>query len=488
MDAIPFIAIDLGVTLTASWYAQKRVQCNAFRALFVLIIVCCASVCQLVVCEVMDAGPVALRAELWQLSTNLLLVLLGFVVPLVQTYRLTGRFAYWRVRLLLTVLGYIAYLAVFLFCSAHLPVERYEPTSWDPSMDSRWYSIRQDMLACISVAGIAIMALLCGISSVSAPYTAFFYSPPIITETDIAQIQCAIQSTEELMAIKEREITRLQLDMRARGAPGFTNMVSKVLKALRPDEVTNNLRASASEYNGLETLRSELISDREAAEQRIREQTFARSFFGRVWAIVYVFFSLYCVYRIIMGYVRICWYFYVPDKYEKGTSGPRDAVVLRIAEAFNAYWPSLTVNGWMRVIGSLMSAVVFITAFSGAMRMLSNISRRFRRESRYSPSSYQSSVLPSNIKSTLSADPIIVAHLAGVYVLSVATVLRFNVPAEVVAPIASALASPLTFSSIQLWNDLVLCGSSTLMTTLLLLSYCISSAPVNDDETLLKYD
>lgn len=443
---ILLLALALTVALTSVKYTSKRYDSSIWglglRFLVSVLLAASAMVVMLVVCEVGNLGDTEPRAELWRKVTGSLLFLLGFVVPAVHGAR------YWGMHTKFSWIAfcctYIVYLVAFTIAAAKLPVER------EVGVHRDWFAVRQDLLACISCIGITAMAALCGVSSVSAPYIAFIAEKPHVTEVDLARIRQNIAYTDTSIVEKEMQVSRLRMEAASKPSRNsHNNLVGMIVGGLwRSEGIHKQLSDASEEVQSLRSLRKDLIDDAEAMEAAISQQKFSRTTIGRLHAIIYAFFASYCIYRVINGYFRMGWWAFSTHTREPGASAPRDALVATIAKLANHIIPQIDTNGWVRIVGIFMSGCVFIAALSGVLRTVKKI-------------------IPRHSQSSSVLDPLLVANICGVYVLSIATTLRLNLPKEMSGPITTALQSPLLVPSVQLWNDIVLCGTSTIMIVLI---------------------
>lgn len=469
MDTLAWQGIVAIASLGAARYTRGLP--SLVRLICIITLSAAATVVALVVSEVLTLGDPYVRGIFWRLTTALLLGLLGFAFPAIYIWKLVdvGKRDAWRVALFVSFYG--LFMVAFYTMARRLPMERDDLTNRTSMTYS--YALRQDMLACISFLGITLMAALCGVSSVSAPYTAFLYKTRPVTESDISQLETSILSTEELITSKELQISRLQLQLRGRAHRSSTNLVSKMIATFRPDDVQRELNSELSELNALQKFRLDIMDDRTSALARLQSQTYAATFRGRVHAALYALFAIYCVYRVFNGYLRLFWWSMSYQNRDPGAGGPRDALVVALARGAHGVWSQFTTDNWVRIIGALMSAVVFATSTSGMLRTLVRLRRAFKRRG-------------SSSGGELSVNPILVANFVGVYVLAIATVLRLNIPKSMSGPILTALASPLRIASVQLLNDVVLSASSTATILALFLSSRLEDDGGFDEEE--KYE
>lgn len=442
----------------------------AYRTLCGVNVAASFSMFLLILCEILQCGNDEDRSWLWRVVTAMMLVLLALVDPAVQIYRLVAAKFPRSLRLLALPL-YLMHLTLFRIMSVQLPIERYSKT---PEVaPTQWFNLRQDSLACVSFIGITLMAVLCGISSVSAPYAAFFMESGQYTQVDVERLKSSLEGIEDMMRAKELETSRLRLDIarenrqdpslsRSNSSFSLSRLVNFVRK---PDTKENQLRSLLVESNALVSLKHEIEADLTHVQQRIAQEAYFKTPRGRVHRLVFAVFALYCVYRVVNSYIRMGWWFFKNEKHE---GGPKDAIVLLIAETINQVLPDVGVPGWSKIIGVFMSGAVLAAALNGVLRMCFRLMLLLHK--------------PQNAKAATHLDLLLVGQVVGVYVLSIATTLRFNLPRNMSGAIMSALVSPLNVVSVQLWNDMCLSLTSTATLVVIILMNKLGKEDIYDEE------
>lgn len=456
----------------------------------------------LILCEVLQAGDLHVRAFLWRAVTATLLLMLVLILPAVQIVRY---FIVRHTRMRFMALPvFVFYLILFRIASIQLPVERFVPekgTQYSvPSRDS-WFMMRQDALACVSFIGISTMAFLCGISSVSAPYSAFFGDKRRVSEVDSDRLRQSILSITDMIGAKELEIGRAQLDIArsnttgsssvSKGSSGksspdhsssafsLTRLLSDMIKF--GDNKQAQLQSLMVERDALLSLRNEVEADLDGIVEKIHQQRFQKTLKGKIHNFFFAIFSIYCIYRVANTYIRLGWWFFTNQPHDNPKGGPRDALVMLIAATIESVFSDLKigVTGWSRIIGVLMSGAVFIAALNGVLQMSLLIARKLHKVAiMRTPENTQS----SSPKGGMSLDLLLVAQVVGVYILSIATTLRFNLPQSMSGAIMEALVVPLKITSVQLWNDIVLGLTSTATLLVIMAVNRVSSDSMYDEE------
>lgn len=436
------------------------------RVLCCIMSACIASIFQLILCEVLQVGDPDIRVSFWRVQTAVLLFLVILITPLVQLWRLfSAKFP--RARKLFLP-AYLIYLGGTYYFSKQIPlVSGNSSSSISEDGQIQWYSLRQESLALVSFMGITTMAVLCGISSISAPYTTFFADKLQATELDVTRLQESLKSIEDMRKSKELQISRLRLDLNKNaGKHSQTGFISKLANMVSfRDDKQNEMHSLTSEHAALCKLHGEIDSDLTCVQKKLKDKAYYQTLRGKIHWLIMVFFSSYCIYRVFNTFLRLGWYVVKKNPTENVNGGPKDIVILFFAKCINSVLIDLGVDAWSRVIGVFTSGCVFAAALTGVLTTIYRIMRALNQ-------------VPS--KSLL--DPLLAVQVASIYVISLATSLRFNLPNYMAAPIMKAIASPLDMQIVQLWNDSMMGIACILMLTILFCVHKLNTDRVYDEE------
>lgn len=437
------------VPLVFCFLVQKRLQKYSFGVRFLcsIVAVCVVSVFQLILCEVLQTGDPGVRVWLWMVQTAIVLVLVLVINPFFLVWRLS-------IPRMLCPLVYAGYVGLAYTISKKIPMTEL----LDGSI---WFSLRQQSLALVSFAGITTMSMLCGISSINAPYTVFIGDTPV-TEVDAQRLKSSLESIDDMVKSKDLQVSRMKLDTTKPTSTGFASIFYGVLgaKDSRQKEVSN----LEQELRALKQLRNEVHMDLLNVQQKLETNAYFCTFRGKIHRLVFALFSIYCVYRVVNTFLRIGWYMFSSADTNTSTGGPKDLLVLFFAKIIHHFVPFLDAAGWSRVIGVFTSGCVFCAALNGVLNTVYKIMRAMEK-----------------VPETSILDPLVVAQIASVYIIALATSLRFNLPEYMVAPIQRAIASPLDMTLVQRWNDVVLGTSSALMLVVLVCMHRLNTTLYDDE-------
>lgn len=166
----------------------------------------------------------------------------------------------------------------------------------------------------VGVVGIALMALLAGFASVSAPWHTFIDTPGRrgrpVTEADVNRKQAGLDATSEMLLTKRHRLQ--QLERRAAETAGATSststssggLVGKVMGGISMmrgvvSAEESEMRQLRVEIAGLEDMEANLASNVEVIKGHRAAAQRASTVLGRLTLIPAYIFSVYCVYRVL---------------------------------------------------------------------------------------------------------------------------------------------------------------------------------------------
>ena len=279
---------------------------------------------ELVLCELADALDPAARALGLRATLPLLLALLLGAIPGLEIHALLARAGYrfagrdagrYKPAWVLQALLFAAWLGAF-WSSGRLVL----PRTTDALPDGRAHatdpprpqSLVDAATAHVGVIGIALMALLSGFASVSAPYHAFVARPRPTSEAAVARKQAGLDATADLLAAKRSRLRALDHKLEAASsahapaanghAPGG-GLLHAAARYLRPDPAAAERRSLRMEVAGLENMATALAAHRDLLAARHAQQRRAATPAGRLRLAAEAAFAVLCVGRVAAGAV-----------------------------------------------------------------------------------------------------------------------------------------------------------------------------------------
>ncbi|UNI16401.1 hypothetical protein JDV02_002836 [Purpureocillium takamizusanense] len=165
----------------------------------------------------------------------------------------------------------------------------------------------------VGVVGIALMALLAGFASVSAPWHTFVDTPARrgrpVTEADVSRKQAGLDATSEMLLTKRHRLQQLERRaLETAAAAGATSSsgglvgkfmggISIMRGAVSTEEA--EMRQLRLEIAGLEDMEANLASSVEAIRGHRAAAQRASTALGRLTLIPAYVFGIYCVYRVL---------------------------------------------------------------------------------------------------------------------------------------------------------------------------------------------
>ncbi|ANB15812.1 hypothetical protein AWJ20_3456 [Sugiyamaella lignohabitans] len=479
---------------------------------------------QLVLCEIGGWVAPEARFVVWKVATTALLALVGLVIPFAEIVIWTrGSSGGTKLRGFWACLLYAVYLLLFVGVGHYIPMDTsgtLKPSSLggantaaQSNASGRFsssgsyshnasifaadlqLSFSESVITRIVFVGVTAMAILCGISTVSAPYTVFISKPSPVSQADIDRLDGAITTTGALIETKRHTIHTLRLKLSHRvHTSSSTNLMLKVLSTLRVgagDELANEIKALDTEIDSLQSMKSDLERDYASLKAKYHNQQYSLTFQGRLKTKLYFVFAVYCLYRFInimlirnpfISSWNISRRIYGSSS-ASASKGESDALVMSLAHMVQLISPQSEIEALSRQIGFAVSGLLFLASISSVATTFSTLSKalpflNFRKHSNHHGAG-------ANIPLT----GLVISQVLAVYVISTSLLLRSNLPSKMSSAITSALSSPLNVSSVQEWSDSVIFASTCVMLVGLYLANKYRSADevsLYDEEALIE--
>ncbi|KAI5778930.1 Abscisic acid G-protein coupled receptor-domain-containing protein [Geopyxis carbonaria] len=394
---------------------------------------------ELVLCEVGGWMGVGARRLAFRVVVAMLLVCLIVVIPLLELHSLVeaSALARWgrRGQLAGVALAFGGWLWVFWSLGDRLPIRNAEMRVWTSSR-----TMSEECLARVGVVGVSLMALLSGFGCVSTPWQSFGAKSRPVTDSDVERARSGLDATHDLLATKRAQLRVLERKIADKKATG-EGLVSKMMSAVRSDADTQEYTTLLSETAGLETMGSALAAELTALTHRQTEQTHLKTPTGRLLSTIYLFFSLYCLYRIAATTLA-----HLPFIHHTRSFSQNDPINNILALLAKHWDPHLDRAAWSRQISFLMSGVIIAGSLSSVRTTVTMLART-------APPVFSAA-------SDSPALALAVSQLSAVYVLASALLLRSNLPPQMGSVISEALGAPLDPAFVDRWFDRLFLGAA----------------------------
>jgi len=295
------------------------------------------------------------------------------------------------------------------------------------------FSIEQ-CIGRVGVIGVTLMAILSGFGAVNCPYTYMSYFIRHVTDTDIQSIERRLIQTIDRVISKKKKIAMAEREnLRRASMHTPTKGIWGLLKSAATSVASGgeNLGPLKQETTHLEELSRQLFletADLHDARDRIE---FSKTFKGRYFNFLGYFFSIYCVWKIVMATINIIF-----DRV-----GKLDPITKGIEIAINYFGLEFDVKFWSQQISFLLVGVIIVTSIRG---FLITLTKFFYA-----------------IASSKSSNVIVLclAQIMGMYFVSCVLLMRMNMPHEYRLIITEVLGD-LQFNFYHRWFDVIFLISS----------------------------
>lgn len=280
----------------------------------------------------------------------------------------------------------------------------------------------------IGVIGVTVMALLSGFGAVNYPYTSMFYFIRPVTLADVSSIQKRLMQTLEMIVAKKKRITvAKKINSNTSQGPAYTQALWGMLKNVTTyNRSSENVWQLKQEILGLEELSRQLYLEAHDACNMMEKIQWSKTWKGKYFNILGYFFSLYCVWKILICTINI-----VFDRV-----GKKDPVTRGIELLVDWVDLDIDVVFWSQHISFLLVGCIVLTSIRG---LLLTLTKFF-----YAISSSKS----SNII------VLVLAQIMGMYFVSSVLLMRMNMPPEYRSIISTVLGT-LQFNFYHRWFDVI---------------------------------
>ncbi|KAG5671633.1 hypothetical protein PVAND_001825 [Polypedilum vanderplanki] len=395
--------------------------------------------------EIKDIKVQVIFSSTFALSLTLFLLIIFEIVGFLDS---SSRFFHWRLSLISILVMVVAvipyYIAFSLISNIRIVSSRYStPLTiilwlgffycfWRIgdkfpllSVNAQMFSIEQGVSR-IGVIGVTVMAILSGFGAVNFPFTNMNYFIHPVTQNDVINTERKLLQTLDMIIAKKK---RIALEKKNRQKQqnttknSFWGLISSVANKSSMSENIGQLRL---EISGLEELARQLFLELTDMKNMQERQKWSSTWQGKYFNFLGLFFSFYCVWKILMCTINI-----VFDRV-----GKKDVVTRGIEIAIHWLGFQFDATFWSQHISFFLVGCIVVTSIRG---LLITLTKFF-----YSISSSRS----SNII------VLILAQLMGMYFCSSVLLLRMNMPAEYRVIITEVL-SGLQFNFFHRWFDVI---------------------------------
>lgn len=297
----------------------------------------------------------------------------------------------------------------------------------------------------IGVVGVTVMALLSGFGAVNYPYTSMKYFIRPVSQSDVLNTERKLIQTMDMIIVKKKRIALERRRNKTNNAKtGLWSMLSAAARFSG-----ENIGQLKLEVEALEEVSRQLFLDVHSMKNMQERERWAQTLQGKYFNVLGHFFSIYCLYKIVMSTINIIF-----DRV-----GKKDAVTRGMEIAVHWCGLEIDVAFWSQHISFFLVGIIVVTSIRG---LLLTLTKFFYKIS----SSKSSNIIV-----------LIMAQIMGMYFCSSVVLMRMNMPAEYRVIITEVLGG-LHFNFYHRWFDTIFLVSS--LATIVIL-YLLHKPNFNDN-------
>ncbi|EGX51749.1 hypothetical protein TWF173_004901 [Orbilia oligospora] len=448
---------------------------------------------ELILCEIMDWGDMSARWLWFRCTTNVLLVMLIVVAPLLEIYSFihrrdessheimsptsTKRGGNWRKKSksVAMVLMFGTWIWLFYKLGDHLPLPPIDEALFpdgNVSFETTAKGVSDECLSRLGVIGVSLMALLSGFGAISAPWYCFIRRQKPVSETDLRRAQGGLDVTNEMLEAKRLKLAAIERKLGSKGSPeintGAGSILTKMMSSLRGgNDDFKEASALQMEISGLVAMQTSLGNDVQNITTRLKEQGRSQTILGRMYGVVQFAFAIYCIYRISSTLLLRFSAWSTAAHGGTVTFSQKDPIGNILAIIIKHYDPDLNREAWSRNIGFGFSGVIILGSLNSVLTTFNMITKA-------APSVWGHAGLA-----------LAVSQVTAIYVMSAAVLLRSSLPKNMGSVLGSALGVMLDVRWVDGWFDSVfMVGSAVTLVCLVVVRRFREEEGMSEDEIL----
>ncbi|CAF4648650.1 unnamed protein product [Rotaria socialis] len=438
--------------LRENYDVQNRIVILSFVITFALSCV----MFELIIFEILGFLQSTSRYLHWRIGLSTMLFLLVFLIPFYIAYLLLNSIKIvrdFRLVLVFTVIAWCFYLYTFWKLGNPFPI----------SNRNEFFSIEQ-CISRVGIIGVTAMAILSGFGAVNCPYTYMTYFIRPVTDKDVTDAQKRLKQVMEILALKKKRIASIEFENSLRSMSGSFNSLNNPWNFIRrtwnsclTSQLTNQITSSYNSINLIkqdistyEEIYSQLYNDfvdLQAIQQRIE---YSKTFQGQYFHVLGHFFSLYCIWKIIISFINIIF----------NRVGKVDPVTKGIELTVHYFNFEFDVQFCSQYVSFILIGIIVVTSIRG---LLITLTKFFY---------FISSGRSSNVIF------LFLAQLMGMYFISCVLLIRMNMPAQYRQIISQGLGD-LQFNFYHRWFDCIFLISALFSIGILYLHYRSSQQSIS---------
>ncbi|KNE70171.1 hypothetical protein AMAG_15141 [Allomyces macrogynus ATCC 38327] len=418
-DPSPFL--DLDCARLPWWLARaaRWPRTAVVRALFTATFVLSCLLLLLLVLEIGDFLDKWSRWLFWEMALAALLAMVLAVLPLVQFHLFFGAVQTpWihRRRTHFTLATWCLAMAALYRMGRHFPLHSATQGA------AGWLELAMGR---VGVLGVTLMAILSGFGAVNSPYTTMSYFMRKVSDDDIALAERNFMHAMDMLLNKKKRLVAAQAAAGQAQPSRTSGIIRRVLHTVSGRN--ENLSRLALEIDSEEQFLHQQLLDIDELHLEKDRLAFSKTWKGRYWNALGQFFSVYCVYKIVMSTINILF----------NRVGKVDPITYALT--LGARWVDrdLAVDVWAQQLSFVFVGVLIVVTIRGLLLQSLKVFRHFAA----------TTVAPESMV-------VFLAEAMGMYFLSTVLMMRMNLPAEYRHIITTVLAN-IEFHFYQRWFDVI---------------------------------
>nr|CAD2160664.1 unnamed protein product [Meloidogyne enterolobii] len=401
-------------------FRDYEVDQKAVQIFFSVTFAISCTLFELVIFEILNVLSNSSRLFTWRTCLYTILVLLICLMPLYFYYSLIRmqRFVPLSWVMPLTLICWLITIYAFWRLGDNFPIL---------SAKHGIFSMQQ-AVSRVGVVGVTVMANLSGFGAVNAPYTCMSIFMRPVTEDDIAQLERKLRQNFDMIVAKKRKLALKELELSRTNVESVSlfKRVVGTFKAAPTGTLRDQIRLLNSEILPLEEFGKHLFLELVEAHNAKNRVEYSKTWQGIYFNIVGHFFSIYCIWKIIICTINI-----VFDRV-----GKVDPITKGMAIVVHHMGYQIDVRFWSQQISFLVIGIIAVTSIRG---LLITIAKFFNA-----------------ISNRQSSNLVVLglAQLMGMYFVSSVLLIRMNMPSKYRVIITQVLGE-LQFNFYHRWFDVI---------------------------------
>ncbi|KAI3379492.1 hypothetical protein SNEBB_005447 [Seison nebaliae] len=455
-----FIFIGIGWIFYSCYLLRNyEIRTRNVQVIFLTVFTLCCSMFQLIIIDILHLANSATLLQQWKLLLAANVFLLIIVLPLIISNNISSRICQFlhlkhsKIHSCLTTF----FMCSFLFCFHKLG------ESFPLFNSEQGFISLAPLTGRIGVIGVTAMAILSGFGAVNSPYTYMSCFVQPVREKDVVILQTKLLHLQSRIASKKKRISNLKLQVAEKNSfsPSTLNFnigwTSRLLKYIglvenRRQTIEDDMESLNVECEVLYEVQSKLFMELNDVMISLEHMKYAKTCKGIYFNVLGHFFSLYCVWKIVVTIINIIF----------SRVGHNDPVT-RSLEITKVYFNmNIDLHFWTQQLSFWMIGVIVVTSIRG---LLLTLSKFF-----------------SFLASTVSMELIVyfLTHIMGMYLLSSILLIRMSMPNKYRSTISKALGN-IDFNFYHRWFDVIFLVSAIVSIAVI---YVTHTSATSDNLTL----